>query len=154
MDSEMMETSSASKAKGPVLTSRRTVYLGGLSEEVHEAILRATCVPFGPVKSVDIPRDYKKGTHRGFGFVEFDDPDDAAEAIFNLHGSELYGRTLNVSVAQPHQVKLGSERAVWSTDEWFKEQTEGQGSYGSSNNAAAENEAADAVALKENAPVQ
>ena len=49
--------------------------------------------------------------------MEFDDPDDAAEAIFNLHGSELYGRTLNVSVAQPHQVKLGSKRAVWITDE-------------------------------------
>lgn len=146
----MMENS-ASKKGGPVLTSRRAIYLGGLSEEIHEAILRATCVPFGPVKSVDIPRDYKKGTHRGFGFVEFEDPDDAAEAIFNLNGSDLYGRTLNVSVAQPHQVKLGSERAVWSTDEWFKEQTEKQNN-GSSN--VAENAAADAVALKENAPVQ
>eukprot|EP00816_Leptocylindrus_hargravesii_P007156 CAMPEP_0196824870 /NCGR_PEP_ID=MMETSP1362-20130617/92733_1 /TAXON_ID=163516 /ORGANISM="Leptocylindrus danicus, Strain CCMP1856" /LENGTH=154 /DNA_ID=CAMNT_0042205223 /DNA_START=167 /DNA_END=632 /DNA_ORIENTATION=- len=154
MESEMMETSSASKAKGPVLTYEEPSTSAVWSEEVHQAILRATCVPFRPVKSVDIPHDYKKGTHRGFGFVEFDDPDDAAEAIFNLHGSELYGRTLNVSVAQPHQVKLGSERAVWSTDEWFKEQTEGQGNYGSSNKAAAENEAAGAVALKENAPVQ
>jgi peptidyl-prolyl isomerase E (cyclophilin E) len=67
--------------------------------------------------------DYTKGVHRGFAFTEYEDADDADEAIFNLNGSELLGRTLKVSLAQPNQVnKLSSNHeAVWKSDEWFKE---------------------------------
>ena len=137
------------EAIGQKLTSKRTVYIGGLSEDCHEALVRAAAVPFGPVKSVEIPRDFKSGTHRGFAFVEFEDPDDAVECIYNMNGSELLGRTLNVSLAQPHQHKLGSEKAIWTTDEWFKEQTKREDREAEN----ASNAAAEAVALKENAPV-
>ena len=66
--------------------------------------------------------DYQKGIHKGFAFIEYEDPDDAAEAIFNMDGAELMGRTLNVSLAQPNQLQLGDHQAVWSTDEWFRQQ--------------------------------
>jgi peptidyl-prolyl isomerase E (cyclophilin E) len=66
--------------------------------------------------------DYQKGLHKGFAFVEFEDPEDAAEAIFNMDGAELMGRTLHVSLAQPNQMNLSSHQAVWSTDEWFQQQ--------------------------------
>lgn len=66
--------------------------------------------------------DYQKGVCKGFAFVEFDDPEDAAEAIFNMDGAELMGRTLHVSLAQPNQTSLSSHQAVWSTDEWFQQQ--------------------------------
>jgi peptidyl-prolyl isomerase E (cyclophilin E) len=68
------------------------------------------------------PMDYQKGLIKGFAFVEFDDPEDAAEAIFNMDGAELMGRTLHVSLAQPNQMSLSSHQAVWSTDEWFQQQ--------------------------------
>eukprot|EP00957_Ditylum_brightwellii_P136021 10372775-Ditylum_brightwellii.AAC.1 len=63
--------------------------------------------------------DYEKGKHKGFCFIEFEYSEDAAEAIYNMDGSELSGRTLNVNLAQPNQQhKLGSSyKAVWSTDE-------------------------------------
>lgn len=69
--------------------------------------------------------DYAKGTHRGFAFVEFEDADDAEEAIFNLDGADMSGRTVTVSVAQPNQInKLSSTdgEAVWKSDEWFQKQ--------------------------------
>jgi peptidyl-prolyl isomerase E (cyclophilin E) len=68
--------------------------------------------------------DYVKGTHRGFAFVEYEDADDAEEAIFNMDGAELLGRTIKVSLAQPNQVNKLSE-AIWKSDEWYQKQVVG-----------------------------
>ena len=71
--------------------------------------------------------DYAAGQYRGFCFVEFEDSDDAAEAIFNMDGGELLGRTIRASVAQPNQVNKfssagggGADQAIWKSDEWFQ----------------------------------
>ena len=85
------------KARG----SRTTLYVGGLGESVNVDLLRSAFVPFGDLKDVSLPIDYKTGRHRGFGFVEFELEDDAAEALENMHDAEIDGRTLNVSLAQP-----------------------------------------------------
>ena len=39
------------------------------------------------------------GKHRGFGFIEFEEKDEAAYAIDNMHQSELYGKVLTVNYA-------------------------------------------------------
>lgn len=72
--------------------------------------------------------DYAEGVHRGFGFVEFVDADDASEAIFNMDGADLMGHTIRVSMAQQNQLsKLGSSKqAIWSSDEWFQQHVAGQ----------------------------
>jgi peptidyl-prolyl isomerase E (cyclophilin E) len=119
---------SSNAASDPsILAGQRTVYVGGLAGEVTPALLRAAMIPFGDIKSLDIPMDYQKGVHRGFGFVEYEDPDDASEAIFNMDGADLMGKTLKVSVAQPNQLnKLsGSQQAVWNNDEWFQQHVSG-----------------------------
>ena len=67
--------------------------------------------------------DYAAGTHKGFAFIEYVDGDDAAEAIYNMDGAELFGKTLTVNIAQAERMNLGSNKAVWSTEEWFKEQS-------------------------------
>jgi peptidyl-prolyl isomerase E (cyclophilin E) len=74
------------------------------------------------------PVDYKTGVHRGFGFIEYEDADDASEAIFNMDGAELMGRTLRVSMAQANQLnKLSTtQQAIWSSDEWFQQHVVGQ----------------------------
>lgn len=87
-----------------VLSSKRVVYVGGLAEEATVPIVRAFFVPFGNIKSVDIPMDYKEGKNKGFCFVEFEDADDAAEAIFNSDGSEVLGKTIKCNLAQANQV--------------------------------------------------
>ena len=72
---------------------------------------------------IEIPMDYASGSHKGFAFLEFLDSEDAAEAIYNMDGAELFGKTLTVNIAQADKMNLGSNKAVWSTEEWFKEQS-------------------------------
>lgn len=73
---------------------KRTLYVGGFSEEVTEKVLMSAFVPFGDVVAISIPMDYETGKHRGFGFVEFDMAEDAAMAIDNMNESELFGKTI------------------------------------------------------------
>lgn len=48
--------------------------------------------------------------HRGFAYVEFQDPDDAAAALENMHDSEMFGRVLKCNLA----AKTGKGGAVWA----------------------------------------
>mmetsp|Transcript_13479 Transcript_13479/g.22961 ORF Transcript_13479/g.22961 Transcript_13479/m.22961 type:complete len:132 (-) Transcript_13479:491-886(-) len=111
-------------SQAPTLQSRRALYIGGLDPAVTESTLRASFLPFGPIQHIDIPMDYAAGTHKGFAFLEFVDSDDANEAIYNMDGAELFGKALTVNVAQPDKMKLGSSKALWSTDEYHKEQAD------------------------------
>jgi peptidyl-prolyl isomerase E (cyclophilin E) len=77
---------------------RYPLYVGGLADEVSEALLKAAFLPFGECVA-QIPVDNKSGKHKGFGFVEFQDEQDAASAIENMHGAELAGRVLRVNAA-------------------------------------------------------
>ena len=109
-------------SQAPTLQSRRALYIGGLDPAVTETTLRAAFLPFGPIQHIDLPMDYAQGIHKGFAFLEFVDSDDANEAIYNMDGAELFGRALTVNVAQADKMNLGSSsKALWSTDEWFKE---------------------------------
>ncbi|KAL3119794.1 hypothetical protein niasHT_010085 [Heterodera trifolii] len=73
---------------------QRTVYVGGFGGEVNENILTLAFIPFGDIVDVSIPLDNETGKHRGFGFVEFELPRDAAAAIDNMHDTEIYGKTI------------------------------------------------------------
>lgn len=125
-------TSNATTSEASILVaSKRAVYVGGLAEDVTPQVLRSAMIPFGNIKSVDIPMDYKVGKTRGFAFVEFDDPEDASECIFNMDMSDLCGRTIKVSLAQQNQLsKLSSQgangQAIWSSDEWFQQHVVGE----------------------------
>ncbi|KAG7304223.1 hypothetical protein JYU34_011161 [Plutella xylostella] len=100
--------------------SKRTVYVGGLAEEVDEKVLNAAFVPFGDLIDVQIPLDYESEKHRGFAFIEFENAEDAAAAIDNMNDSELFGRTIRVNIAAPQRIKEGSTRPVWSEDSWLQ----------------------------------
>lgn len=101
-------------------SNKRTVYVGGLAEEVDEKILKEALNPFGDTL-IQIPLDYVTGKHRGFAFVEFETVDDAAAAIDNMNESEIYGRTIKVNIAKPMQLKQSQGKAVWNEDTWLKE---------------------------------
>ena len=85
----------------------QAVYVGGLADGATEAALHAAFVPFGEVRDVKVPLDPASGQPRGFGFVEFAEEADAAEAIFNMHNGELLGRTLTVNKAQAARARRG-----------------------------------------------
>lgn len=48
---------------------------------------------------------------RGFGFVQFLDPADAAEAKYHMHGQILLGRELTVVFAEENRKKPSEMRA-------------------------------------------
>jgi RNA recognition motif-containing protein len=82
---------------------------------VTKAVLQQAFVPFGEIVEVNMPGDDAQ-QHRGFGYVEFENPDDAAAAIDNMDQCMLAGRVLSVAQAKPMKETgnlLGSKVAVW-----------------------------------------
>ncbi|KAJ8574094.1 hypothetical protein K7X08_025899 [Anisodus acutangulus] len=97
---------------------------GGRSRDAPTSLLvrnlRHDCRPedlrrpfgqFGPVKDIYLPRDYYTGEPRGFGFVQFVDPDDAAEAKYQMDGQGFQGRQLTVVFAEENRKKPTDMRA-------------------------------------------
>ncbi|KAK4786342.1 hypothetical protein SAY86_003031 [Trapa natans] len=67
--------------------------------------LRRPFGQFGALKDIYLPRDYYTGEPRGFGFVQFVDPADAAEAKYHMDGYVLLGRELTVVFAEENRKK-------------------------------------------------
>ncbi|KAG6008222.1 hypothetical protein E4U21_004821 [Claviceps maximensis] len=107
---------------------KATVFVGGLSQVVTNSQVFDAFIPFGEIVEVQLPKaDARKSTtdsHRGFAYVEFEDPDDALEAIDNMDQSEFFGKILKVSQAKAPKSAdegLGSKKAVWEQEGWLAE---------------------------------
>lgn len=98
---------------------KATVYVGGLDNAVNARTLADAFLPFGEIVDVSLPKPEAPSStepHRGFGYVEFELPGDAREAIDNMDQSELYGRIIKVAAAKPQKESnegLGSKTAIW-----------------------------------------
>jgi RNA recognition motif-containing protein len=98
---------------------KSTIYVGGLDQGVTAQTLTEAFLPFGEVVDISLPKPELPSStdnHRGFGYVEFELPQDAKEAIDNMDQSELYGRIIKVAPAKPQKDSnegLGSKTAVW-----------------------------------------
>uniref|UniRef100_A0A7S3DE86 RRM domain-containing protein n=1 Tax=Palpitomonas bilix TaxID=652834 RepID=A0A7S3DE86_9EUKA len=105
---------------------RRTIFVGGLADDVNEDTVSAAFVPFGEIKDLHIPRDAVTKQHKGFGFVEFEDQEDATHAIENMNGAELYGKVLRVNRSKAIS-REQKGKAVWAdADEYFKDKLKEQ----------------------------
>ncbi|KAH0544842.1 hypothetical protein FGG08_001071 [Glutinoglossum americanum] len=104
---------------------KSTVYVGGLDPAVNAAILHTAFLPFGEIVDISLPKPEAPSStepHRGFGYVEFELPGDAKEAIDNMDQSELYGRVIKVAPAKPQKETtegLGSKTAIWEQEGWL-----------------------------------
>ena len=76
------------------------LYVGNLSFDVTEQVLRQTFTKCGEVVEAKLVLDRESGRSRGFGFVEMSSAEAARSAIEALDGSDLSGRSLRVSEAQ------------------------------------------------------
>src|SRR3989442_12561296 len=77
------------------------LFVGNRSSEVTQADLRAAFAAYGPVSSADIVMDGSNGGSKGFGFIEMAWQAHAVAAIQGLNGTDLKGRSINVSRAHP-----------------------------------------------------
>ncbi|KAI8963403.1 hypothetical protein F5Y11DRAFT_346575 [Daldinia sp. FL1419] len=106
---------------------KATVYVGGLASIVTTGNVHDAFIPFGEIADVTLPKNDAPNateTHRGFAYVEYEDAEDAKEAIDNMDQSELFGRILRVSAAKPPkntEEGLGSKTAIWEQEGWLAE---------------------------------
>jgi len=85
----------------------KKLFVGNLPYSATEDELRTLFSEVGTVVSVSLITDRATGQARGFGFVEMDSDEAAADAIQKLNGRELKRRNITVSEARPPQNRGG-----------------------------------------------
>lgn len=79
------------------------VYVGGIPYAATEDELKAYFSQAGTVVSVFLPIERETGRKRGFGFVEFNTPDEQSNAIKMFDQTDFGGRKISVSAARPRE---------------------------------------------------
>ena len=91
--------------------NQNRLFVGNLSFQTMESDLQDYFAEAGVVTSVNLMQDKMTGKSRGFAFVEFATPEEAAKAVEQFHNKEFQGRTLTVNVARPREERATSR---WS----------------------------------------
>ena len=103
----------AHAAQDPDRVARRGIdlskklYVGNLAYSCTEDRLREIFEEHGEVASAALVMDRETGRPRGFGFVEFNDDNNARAAIEALNGQNIDGRDLTVNEAKPRENRGG-----------------------------------------------
>ncbi|KAF8831274.1 hypothetical protein F5879DRAFT_957437 [Lentinula edodes] len=109
--------------------AKKTVFVGGIGDDVDESVIYEHFATFGDVIEVQLPsaatnlHQQSEAKHRGFAFVTYSSTSDAQDAIDNMDLNELRGRVIKVNLARPMKtpMQLGGNRAVWESEEWLKQ---------------------------------
>lgn len=88
----------------------KKLFVGGLSWGTTDDGLRLAFERFGEVLEAKVVMDRDTGRSRGFGFVTFADGQAAGEAIAEMDGTELDGRSINVNEARERAPRNGGPR--------------------------------------------
>ena len=78
-----------------------TLYAGNLPFKISDDDLKTHFASAGKVTGVTHVRDRTSDRSNGCGFIEMNDSTGASNAVAKLHGSELSGRTITVTLARP-----------------------------------------------------
>jgi RNA recognition motif-containing protein len=76
------------------------LFVGGLSWDTDDNGLRDAFEPYGEIREAKVITDRETGRSRGFGFVTYNNADDANKAMEAMNGASLDGRNLKVDIAQ------------------------------------------------------
>ena len=79
------------------------LFVGNLSPRTSEEQLRRFFSSVGSLTSVNLPLDRKTRRPRGFGFVEFSEPEEAERALATLDQHVLDGRKVDLSWARARE---------------------------------------------------
>lgn len=79
------------------------LYVGNLSKQVTDAQLNELAVPYGVPLSANVATERNTGVSKGFGFIEFNNTDEARAAMTGLDGRDVHGQMLKVNEAKPRK---------------------------------------------------
>ncbi|CAG0915812.1 unnamed protein product [Notodromas monacha] len=94
------------QSEGPQTSAGRTetrtnLIVNYLPQAMNEKELQCMFMTIGTLKSCKVMKDFKTGYSYGFGFVDFQRPEDAAKAIETLNGLDVMNKKIKVSYARP-----------------------------------------------------
>jgi RNA-binding proteins (RRM domain) len=89
------------------------LFVGNLSFKTSTQDLEQLFAEIGTVESARIIEDRDTGRSRGFGFVEMSSREEGQNAISQLDGKELDGRSLRVNEAKPRENGGGYGGSRW-----------------------------------------
>lgn len=92
------------------------LYVKNLDDSITDDILREEFAPFGTITSCRVMRDPKcDNRSRGFGFVCFSAPEEAARAVNEMNGKLLVQKPIFVALAQRKEVRRAQLEAQHSS---------------------------------------
>ncbi len=94
----------------------KKLYVGGLPHNVTDELLENLFSAYGTVESVTVMINKITDLPDGFGFVEMSCDSEAEEAIQNLNGTQVEGRTIKVHEARPRLLRRRGK--VFRRDRW------------------------------------
>lgn len=77
------------------------LYVGNIAYSTNEQTLRDAFGQFGVVEDVAVIMDRETGRPRGFAFVTMKNDAEGKDAVEQLNGTQLDGRTIAVNEARP-----------------------------------------------------
>jgi len=77
------------------------LFVGGIAFATTSERLRELFAQSGTVVSATVVTDQSTGQSRGFGFVEMSTTEEANQAVQQINGRELDGRSLKVEISKP-----------------------------------------------------
>ncbi len=83
--------------------NEKRLFVGNLSYQTMENDLQDYFSQAGAVTSVNLMLDKVTGKSRGFAFVEFATPEEAAKGVEQFHNKDFQGRVLTVNIARPRE---------------------------------------------------
>lgn len=98
--------------------SNASLYFGNIDPQADDILMYELFIQFGPIKSLNMPKDRILKTHQGYGFVEFRNIDDAKYTLDILRGVRLFGKALKLK-------KIDSRSSTTSTSNNALNQTIG-----------------------------
>ena len=88
------------------IISQTKLFVGGLNRKLRWKDLREEFSKFGEVAFARVKLDQETNKSRGFGFVEFVNPEDAAKAQKAMDGQEIMGRAVKVDFAKENPDRI------------------------------------------------
>ncbi|KAI3507781.1 hypothetical protein L1887_22775 [Cichorium endivia] len=79
--------------------SSSKLFVGGLSYDTNEPVLKDVFQPHGELIEVKVICDHKSGKSKGYGFVHFVSEESASKALAEMNDQVVEGRNIRVHYA-------------------------------------------------------
>ncbi|XP_072911451.1 uncharacterized protein [Hemitrygon akajei] len=90
----------AERTRTSTMSEEGKLFIGGLNFETDEQALEEVFCKYGQISEVRVIKDRDTQTSRGFGFITFENPGDAHDAMQAMNGKSLDGRQIRVDHAE------------------------------------------------------